>query len=113
MAALNVRMVAVSMIAATMIPTLATGLEGRYIGSVYRTEGVGDGEIMRHLYDVMGRRDLPSDLDLRLRMSLDYHSRPGTADSDLLRSRFQGDLRRGSTWRGSTPPTTVPTRRRK
>jgi len=88
-------MLAVAMISRT---SPAWGLEGRYLGSLYHTDSRTQENLMSHLYDVNGYRALSAKTDLRLRMSLRYHSRPGTSNSSLLRGRFQGDLR-SSIWR--------------
>lgn len=78
--------------------TRADAIQGTYTGSYYHTEGIQTEDIMRHRYDAWTRAAVPGGLDLNLTMSLSHLSRPGTADSDLLRSRFGADLT-GSRWR--------------
>lgn len=76
----------------------ALAIEGRYLGSVNRVEGIGGGDVMRHLYEIGGRQPLPRGLDLRLRASLQYQSNLPVRDTDLLRSRLLGELR-AERWR--------------
>ena len=51
---------------------------------------------MRFRYDVGTQETAPAGVDMNLRMSLQFQRRPGESDSDLLRSRFYGDLRRAA-----------------
>jgi hypothetical protein len=81
-----------------LVPGRVLGLEGRYIGSVTRLEGIDDMSNTNHSYDLSTAKSLSNQVDLDLRMSLRYQARLGQADSDLLGSRFYGDLR-GSMWR--------------
>lgn len=76
----------------------ARAIEGRYLGSVNRVEGLEGGDVMRHLYEIGGRQALPRGLDLRLRASLQYQSNLPVRDTDLLRSRLLAEVR-GSQWR--------------
>jgi len=85
-------------IAAVLAAVPAVALEGRYLGSVNRVEGVQDGDVMRHLYDIGGRQPLPRGLDLRLRASFQYQSNLPVRNTNLLRSRLLGELR-ATQWR--------------
>lgn len=109
--ALKARDLALVAVALAAAPP-AAALEGRYLGSAHRVDGAESEDFMRHLFELGGRQVLPQDLDLRLRMSLQYQARPGEPASDLLRSRFDAELRRGSLlrldarlepWQDTTP----------
>ena len=79
-------------LALVLAATPALAVEGRYLGSVNRTEGTGGGDVMRHLYDIGGREPLPHGLDLRLRASFQYQSNLPVRDTDLLRSRLFAEV---------------------
>jgi hypothetical protein len=69
---------------------------GQFVGSFHHTEGAAEEDLMRFRYDVGARETTPGGVDVNLRMSLQFQNRPGETDSDLLRSRFFGDLRRSA-----------------
>jgi hypothetical protein len=79
---------------ALALPGAAQGQNGQFTGSYHHTTGEGEGDAMRLRYDVGAREAVPGGIDMNLRMSLQYQRRPGEADTDLLRGRFFGDLRR-------------------
>jgi hypothetical protein len=74
----------------------AAAQHGQFVGSFHRTEGVGEGDLLRFRYDIGTREAAPAGVDLDLRMSLQFQQRPGESNSDLLRSRFFADLRRSA-----------------
>ncbi len=76
----------------------ALAIEGRYLGTVNRVQGIDGGDAMRHLYEIGGRQPLPRGLDLHLRASLQYQSLLPVRETDLLRSRVFADLR-ATRWR--------------
>jgi hypothetical protein len=101
MAALTRRLVALSMVATMLTAGAARAVDGRYIGSVHRTD-LGSRHVLeefqRHQYDIGGRRSLPAHLDLALRANLQYQARLDVAGQGLMRGRLHADLR-ASTWR--------------
>ena len=76
-------------------------VEGHYLGSLYRTEGLIDENRMLHRYDANFLNDLPGNLALDFNMHLSYESRPGTTIPGLFRDRFEANLRK-SWWRVQT-----------
>jgi hypothetical protein len=87
-----------SWIGAVLVALPSAAIEGRYQGAVSRVEGAGEGDAMRHLYEISGRRTLSGGLDFRLHASLRYQSRLPVRDTDLLRSRLLAELR-ATQWR--------------
>jgi hypothetical protein len=51
---------------------------------------------VRLRYDVGTREQIPGDVSMDLRMSLQFQRRPGEHDTELLRSRLFGDVRRSA-----------------
>lgn len=104
MAALTRRLVVLGMAVTTLTAGAARAVDGRYIGSVHRTD-LGSGQVLeefqRHQYDIGGRRSLPAHLELALRANLQYQARLDVGGQDLMRGRLHADLR-APTWRLGT-----------
>ena len=79
-------------------PPVAMGFQGRYLGSYVVTEELDERSSLQHRYDVSGQRMLTPEIDMNLNASLRYSTEPGRDDTELLRSRFFGNIR-GPRWR--------------
>jgi hypothetical protein len=71
----------------------ARAYEGRILGSLQHVDDVYDTDYFRMLYELGGHQTITNNVDMRLRMSLDYFSQLQGRNSDLWRSRFFGEVR--------------------
>lgn len=77
----------------------ALGWQGRYVGLWSYTDVESqDSRVLQHRYDASTERTFREGLDGKLHLALRYRTRPGEENTDLLQSRFQGDLR-SARWR--------------
>lgn len=81
------------------VPLRAEELSGRYLGTLNRSQTNGTTtDRMSHLYDATLRDVITNGIDLELGTSFRYDSRPGIANTSILRSRFYGDVK-NTVWR--------------
>jgi hypothetical protein len=91
---IHVGMAAMIAVGATLLSAPAGAqVTGRYLGAYQYYNGTGTDDYMRHLLDLHDEDDLSRTLRLSLDMSLSYRARPGESETDLLQSRFFGNLR--------------------
>jgi hypothetical protein len=82
-----------------LLAARAEALEGHYVGGyTYTDEGGASFRMMQHRYNAGARRSFTETLGGEFHVALNYRTRPGESDTELLQSRMLGDLR-GSGWR--------------